>query len=88
MLPQANTHTFFLINGRVCSSAAYCKQTQLLEKINNAEQKKSIEEVIGLFDERMYGTSVLEMLFIHSCICSNEKSSVTFQKKHWLHPPQ
>lgn len=43
--------------------------------------RKGTEEEMGLFDEKMYGTSMLAKLFIHSCICSNEQSSVALQKK-------
>lgn len=41
LLPQVNTHTcFFLINGRLCSGSAYCKQAQLLEKSITLNRKK------------------------------------------------
>lgn len=57
--------------------------SSIVGKINNAEQKKkSTEEVMGLFAERMYGMPVLTMLFVHSCTCSNKKSScITLQKR-------
>lgn len=37
---------------------------------------------MGLLDDKMYGKSMLATVCIHSCICSNEESSVTFQKKN------
>lgn len=40
LLPQANTHTFFLISERLCFGSAYCKQTQLLEKSIMLNRKK------------------------------------------------
>lgn len=46
---------------------------------------------MGLFDDKMYGKSMLAMVFIHSRVCSNEESFITFQKKdlkHWHHPSQ
>lgn len=56
-----------------------CWKNQLTLK-----RKNRTEEVMGLFDEIMYGTSVPVILFIHSCTCSNKKScTITFQKKNF-----
>lgn len=39
----------------------------IVGKINNAEQKKSTEEVMGLFVRECMEWPVLTMLFVHSC---------------------
>lgn len=82
LLPQANTHAFFLISERLCSGSAYCKQTKVLEKSIMLNSTNNTEAGVVLFDERMYATPVLALFFTHSSICYKEKSSVTSQKKN------